>query len=175
MTEKQHTGTDDVLSEIRNRRSEAIIEVDEQTSQMVIASLAEDWIAIPGSFVKEILTNSGITFVPGLPGHFLGVLNVRGDLESVVDLSRVLGLSRKPNAKLERVLLAEAMGISSGLLVDYVHDIVDIPIRQITDSLHHMEKARANYFVGEFAYKDRTVAVVNVGRVFEELAARKGD
>lgn len=173
MADDKRLSSEEILEEIRQRRSEAIIEVDEQTRQFVIASVGSDLLGLPGSLIKEILPNSGITFVPGVPDHFLGVINVRGDLQSVVDVARVLGLSRFPNPKMERILITEVAGVSSGLLVDYVQDIVDIPVSKISDSIRHMEKARSNYFVGEFDFKSEPVVLLNVARLFEDLVGKR--
>lgn len=85
------------LSEILERRRQAnsgILDVEAPTAQMVIFALGNELFAFPGANITEILPLSPIYFVPGCPPSLEGVINMRGDIASVIRLSDLLGVER---------------------------------------------------------------------------------
>lgn len=64
------------------------------------------------------------TRLPGAPDWVRGLVNLRGALITVVDLSARFGLSR-PGAAGD-VLVAEAFGKTFGILVDGVKDVLSL-------------------------------------------------
>lgn len=72
-----------------NRRREAVpaVLVEEEKIKLVIFSLGQDRYAFPGKDVKEILRCEKITYVPGSPPVIHGIINNRGDIESVIKLN----------------------------------------------------------------------------------------
>ncbi len=169
MSPRKRPSTEEIVQELKERRSQEVIEVDEKTQQFVVVSVGEDWFGFPGSQIREILSHSPVTAVPGVPPIFLGVINVRGDLESVIDLARVLGLERHANPRQERILIGHAAGLSSGILVDTVFDIIDVPMSRISDSVKIADRQKAHYFTGEFEFRSRPVVVIDAGHLFTDL------
>jgi purine-binding chemotaxis protein CheW len=82
--------------------------------------------------VGEILRKQPITDVPNAPKGLAGVINVRGQLMSVLNLKSVLGLptSEERSAK-DRVVLVRHGGEMFGLLVDSVLDVAQIGIEEV--------------------------------------------
>lgn len=82
---------------------------------------------IPLLKVKEVARVAPITFVPGLPKHFRGVMNLRGRIVSVLDL-RVwfsLPISDSPEAA---VMVLDAGSQLTCALVDSVDSVVTDPV-----------------------------------------------
>jgi purine-binding chemotaxis protein CheW len=76
----------------------------------------------------------GVTSVPGTPAHIAGVLNVRGEIVSVLDLAAVLGLSG-PRSETAHVLLADGPEGQVGLLVDEVLGVHEVPEASFSSTL----------------------------------------
>lgn len=75
--------------------------------------------------VREIIDHAGdISHPPGMPDYLCGVLNLRQQLISLVDLRRLYGMA--PGAGAGKVLVIERGEERYGLLVDAVCDIVTI-------------------------------------------------
>jgi purine-binding chemotaxis protein CheW len=159
----------ELLNQARHQQQEDIIDVDEDTEQLVIISLGNDWFALNGRFVKEILPDIPITYVPGLPDIFLGLINVRGDLESVIDLAKIIQITSSRDDHLNRILILHHDDFSSGFRVDYVHDIIDLPKSRIASSLNVTDTKRGKYFLGEFEYKSKTVLILDPQRLLHTL------
>jgi purine-binding chemotaxis protein CheW len=84
-------------------------------------ALAGDVYAAPVSFVREILKPPPLTPVPRAPHAIMGIVSVRGQLVTVVDLRRRLRLQEPSPTRRSRILLAEAPGGETlGLFVDEV-------------------------------------------------------
>ena len=61
-----------------------------QTIPTLIFGLGRERYAIPLKDLAEVLPFKGCTEVPGASAQFLGVINLRGEIRPVIDLSRVL-------------------------------------------------------------------------------------
>lgn len=153
------------------RQEEAVVDVDAKMEKLVVFALGGDFFAFAGEHVKEILVYQEISFVPGSPDFLLGVVNVRGDIESVASLAAILGIPPKPPLPRNRILVAEANGVRSGILVEKVEDVVDVPVDSIKPPLVTMNGPIAGYLRGETEYRGRNVLVLDLPKVFKRFVA----
>ena len=58
-------------------------------------SLGSEDYAIPLLSVKEVIAVPEITPIPFTPSHFLGIMNLRGQVISIIDLRSKLGIKTK--------------------------------------------------------------------------------
>ncbi len=77
--------------------------------------------------VREINKNQTITTVPQSQEFILGVMNLRGRIVSVIDLSRKLGLPATVRGKKSRTIIVHFQDEYIGLLVDRFGDVVPAP------------------------------------------------
>ncbi len=78
--------------------------------------------ACPMEVVREIVPMRAATRVPGAPDWVCGLVNLRGALVIVADLSARFGAHREGGAG--EVLVAEVLGKTLGVLVDGVRDVM---------------------------------------------------
>src|SRR5262245_12783505 len=76
--------------------------------------------------VQEINRQSEITEVPHAPSHVRGVINLRGEVATIVDLRTMFGLSRISTTRESRNLIVHSRGEAIGLLVDQISDILTL-------------------------------------------------
>jgi purine-binding chemotaxis protein CheW len=153
------------------RQEEAVVDVNVKTEKLVLFSLADDLFAFTGQHVKEILISQEIFFVPGSPDFLLGVMNVRGDIESVASLASILGISPERKSPRNRILIAEADEVRSGILVEKVEDVVDVPTDSIKPPLATMNGPITRYLAGETEYRGRNVLVLDLPKLFKGFVA----
>lgn len=90
--------------------------------------LADQEYCLEVTSVREIRGWTRATPLPHAPAHVQGVINLRGTVLPVIDLSLRLGMS--PIAQTERsvIIVVQDRGSNLGLLVDAVSDILSIPL-----------------------------------------------
>lgn len=118
--------------------------------------------------VESIVALQDITFLPGTPPWILGVVNVRGEIESVLDLKAVLGLGRAEITTHSRLLIAQDGELRSGLLVDQVVDITEIALNAISPPPTPLEGGKGIYVEGETSYADRTLVILSLPQIFRQ-------
>lgn len=170
--ELQKSKSELILDELKRRKiREKVIEVEEETLKAVIFSLLSELYAFKGPEVKEILPLVPVYYVPGSPDFIPGVINVRGDIESVINMNRLLGLPDSDPSVSNRIVIADSGAVRSGIIVDSVEDVIDIPASSIKPPIATLPAAIKDYIVGELMYRGRNVTVLDVGRLFGRLGS----
>ncbi|NVN93319.1 MAG: purine-binding chemotaxis protein CheW [Desulfuromonadales bacterium] len=159
---------DRLLNEIKQRhQSRDVIDVDDEMTKVVIFTCGNALYAFYGAEIREIIPASGIFWVPGLPEYLPGLINVRGDIESVIDIRHFLGIRK---SEPEKCLVAMAIQgeFRSGILVDSIEDVVDIPLNSIKPPLATLGGVARDLVAGEFDHARGVITLLDV----EKLAAR---
>ncbi|MGH7485680.1 MAG: chemotaxis protein CheW, partial [bacterium] len=116
--------------------------------EVVEFRLADESYALESSFVREVYPLRDLTPLPGVPAFVAGIINLRGQIVSVVDLKALIELPAKGLTDLNKVILLGDKQIEFGLLVDMVTGVRRIPIRDIQASLPTLTGVRAEYLRG---------------------------
>jgi purine-binding chemotaxis protein CheW len=161
----------DRILEVRHGEARAVVDVDEPQVKLVVLTLAGDWFAFPGDKVREVLPDSPVFYLPGCPASLEGVINVRGDIETVVDLRAVLGFAPAANRAGSRILLCRGGGMSSGVRVDTVEEVMDVPQSRIQAPPHTIPDHRKPIVLGILAFGERLVTVLDLERLFADYRA----
>jgi len=74
--------------------------------------------------VQEVLRHTDIAPVPGAPSYVLGIINLRGNVVTVIDTRQRFGLSPAPITDNTRIVIIEADKQVIGILVDSVAEVV---------------------------------------------------
>jgi chemotaxis signal transduction protein len=128
-------------------------------STYVRLRVAAEAYAMPVRHVREIASLGDITPVPGLRREILGVRNLRGQILPVVDLAMLLRISRTGFP--DRLLVAEAGGLTAGLVIDEVSGVDELA--EPTDD------ADSALLSGTLLDRGDLVGVIDVPSVFAEL------
>jgi purine-binding chemotaxis protein CheW len=182
VSQEGRSKSDHVLDLAAQRRLEKlVVDVEVEQTLVVIFHLHNSWSSdkaprisedglygLPATSVESIVPIEGITYVPGTPSWILGVVNVRGEIESVLDLRAVLGLGRAELTPESRLLIASDGGLRSGLLVDQVIDIAEIPRPSISPPPTPLEGGKGIYVAGQAKYADGSLVILNLAQVFRQ-------
>ena len=128
----------------------------------VTLQVGDESYALPVEHVVEVGEFDPPTPVPGAAREMLGVRNLRGEVLPVFDLAAVLGLA--PETAPTRLVVAADHGRRAGLAVTGVHDVRELPPAS--------EEAESPFLVGAALTSEGLIGVVDVERLFDELAAR---
>lgn len=130
MPNSTNSPLDDALAAKQQLTEREIVDVDEPQIKLVIFRVLDKCFAFPGRSIKEVLGADTETFyVPGMHDSIEGVINLRGDLHSVLRLNSLLQLSESDSRALAStsILLAQGANIFTGIRVDELLDVLDVP------------------------------------------------
>jgi purine-binding chemotaxis protein CheW len=164
------------LDQVLTRRREAqqdIVNVDEPSVKLVIFGLGNEWFAFHGERISEILAHAEVFFVPGCPPSLEGVINVRGDIASVIRLNEILHLPDS-NVANSSILLGHGGGISSGIRVDRIVDVVDMPQSSIQTPPATLPEHMRALVLGVLRFQEQPVAVLDLDKLFADYARGLG-
>jgi len=129
--------------------------------------------------VKEIIWYSNLTEVPMMPECIRGVINLRGAVVPVMDLSVRFGKPSTPVSKNTCIVIVEvsmsAQGESQnmGIVVDAVQAVLEIPAADIEPAPTFGTKIRSDFIEGIAKLNGKFVILLNVNQVMsgEEISA----
>lgn len=112
--------------------------------------------------VQEVLMGTSITPVPLADPGCAGLINVRGEIMSVVDLAARLGVEPQPEdgKPPSQVIVRTSRGLVA-VTVDRVNDVVHAP----ADAHEDVQAQTGEYFCGAYALAGRLVLVLDIDRV----------
>lgn len=90
--------------------------------------LGQELYAMDIQLAREIVEMMPITHIPRAQDYIAGIMNLRGEITTVVDLKRLIQIPGTPGASQKIiVLVAEATGGSNlGIIVDDVHSVIQV-------------------------------------------------
>ncbi len=126
-------------------------------------SLGTEEYAMPLLAVKEVIALPEVTAIPFTPSHFLGIMNLRGQVISVIDLRLKFGL--KPGTGAETSVIICDLGVTSiGVVVDSINSVL-LPKPEELSPAPKVRGGKAGEYISQ-VYKsgDRLVVVIDVDR-----------
>lgn len=163
--------SDMILSQISNRNlTEKSVEIDEERIHLFIFQLGEYLFAFHGSQTREILPFMEITWIPGATGLIPGVINVSGDVVAVLDARQMLGINETKRGVVGGFFVMVRVGDGrSGILVDNIMDIVEIPVSENMKLLSTLDERFRHFALSQFAYDNKIVIVLDAAEMIQKV------
>jgi len=127
--------------------------------------LGNEFLCLPIGNVREIQEVEQITPVPSTPSWLKGVLNLRGDIISVVDISQFLGFAPLRMTLSTRLVVVETKKYRTALLADTVLEVLTIPPKEIKTPDEIGGGVSGAYCRGIFVSKDLLYSIIDVDRL----------
>ncbi|MCG8649148.1 MAG: chemotaxis protein CheW [Pirellulales bacterium] len=119
-------------------------------------------LGLPIHQVQEINRHLEITYVPHAQSSIRGVINLRGEVVSVIDLPRVLGLGDAEISGNSRNVIIHHNGELIGLMVDDVADILSIQRSEICPAPANVKGVEGKFFKGVYTTETQIVVILDV-------------
>jgi len=139
---------------ILRARAQALAQApeDKQTPaeflEVVEFLLAGERYAVESRYVREIYPLDALTPLPCTPRFVLGIINVRGEIFSVIDLKKFFDLPEKGLPERSKAILLRAEEMELGLLADEVFGVRPVPLERLQAPLPTLTGIRAEYLRG---------------------------
>ncbi|MBE1274740.1 chemotaxis protein CheW [Enterovibrio baiacu] len=105
--------------------------VNDEVLQWVTFQLEDETYGINVMQVREVLRYTEIAPVPGAPDYVLGIINLRGNVVTVIDTRSRFGLMQADVTDNTRVIVIEAESQVIGIMVDSVAEVVYLRTSEI--------------------------------------------
>lgn len=136
------------------RKSEAAEAIGERI-EVVEFVLAQERYAVESEHVRDVYPLEHLTPVPCTPAFVLGIVNLRGEILSVIDIKKFFDLPDKGLTDLNKVIVLDSGSMHFGILADAIIGVHAIPMAEIQASLPTLTGIREEYLKG--VTSDRTV------------------
>ena len=152
----------------------------EELQQYLTFMLGGETFAIGILNIKEIIEYGQLTEVPRMPEFIRGVINLRGAVVSVIDLSARFGKQASSISRRTCIVIIEVEHDGGqqvvGVMVDAVNEVLDIMPNQIEPAPNFGANIRADFIQGMGKVADKFVIILNVNHVLslDEMSSLAG-
>ncbi len=115
--------------------------------------------------VQEINKLMEMTKVPQAPEYVLGILNLRGQIVTIIDLGKKLGLGETDIGLDPRNIIVNAPGEHIGLLVRMISDVVMADPDKIEPAPANMSGIQGNFFTGVYKTDSKLIGILDTAEV----------
>jgi possible cheW protein len=122
--------------------------------------------------IKEICSNKETTFLPNTPSFIEGIINLRGEVLSIINLSKKLGIVSSTPFQEQKILVVIIDELLLGFLVDEVIGIIHTPSENI-DNKPKMLENEENFISGIIKSGDEMIISIDLEHILnkEELSS----
>ncbi|MDP1705965.1 MAG: chemotaxis protein CheW [Sulfurimicrobium sp.] len=151
-----------------------------EAQQYLTFTLGGEMFAIAILNIKEIIEYGSLTTVPMMPEFVRGVINLRGRVVPVIDLSVRFGRQASEATKRTCNVIIEVQAedetIDIGIVVDAVSEVLEIPASEIEPAPAFGAKIRADFISGMGKVNGKFVIILGLEKVLsvDEMAMLSG-
>jgi purine-binding chemotaxis protein CheW len=167
--------------QILRARAASLMQTDQSqdlTGQVPLAvvKLNDEFYGVDLSLVREFADRPEVTPIPCCPHHIVGLINLRGDLLTLIDIRSSINLSKNHRKTQEKVIVIEIQGLAAstegsgrlGILVDEVVDIVYLGPTEIHPVPTSTKAARSECLRGIGPYGTKMLSILDLRCLLKE-------
>ncbi|HXE37962.1 MAG TPA: chemotaxis protein CheW [Azonexus sp.] len=165
---------------VQTRGSALVAKSDEAPAQYLTFSLSGEMFGVGILNVKEIIEYGNLTEIPMMPAFIRGVINLRGSVVPVIDLSARFGGKSTEVGRRTCIVIVEVPDEDTrhdiGIIVDAVSEVLEIPASEIEPPPSFGAKIRADFIFGMGKVAGKFVILLDINKVLsvEEIAMLTG-
>jgi len=129
--------------------------------QVVIFKIGDEQFAVETSKVQSINDTMEITKVPKAPKYIKGLINLRGNIISLLDINLLLDIEKK-NLEQTNIIILEVDEEQVGMTVDEVDEVLEVE-ESIIERIETERKK--SYIKGILNFQDRIVTLIDINKL----------
>ena len=126
-------------------------------------SLGHEDYAIPLLNVKEVIAVPEITAIPFTPNYFLGIMNLRGQVISLIDLRQKLGIKSDKDAEAS-VIICDISPLVIGVVVDSINAVVSPTQSELSEKPDIQGSRNTEYITSVYRRDNRLVLLLEISK-----------
>lgn len=141
---------------------------DDPVLQWVTFKLGNETYGINVMQVQEVLRYTEIAPVPGAPTYVLGIINLRGNVVTVIDTRMRFGLEPSEVTDQTRIVIIEAEQQVIGILVDSVAEVVYLRQSEIETAPNVGNEESAKFIQGVCNRDNELLILVDLNKLLSD-------
>ncbi len=126
-------------------------------------NLGTEEFGIPLLAVKEVLAVPEVTPIPFAPSHFVGIMNLRGQVISLMDMRSKFGI-KSLNANETAVIICDLETTSVGVIVDSINSVISPTTAQLSAKPNVQGSTASDYITSIYRDEGRMVLFLDIAR-----------
>lgn len=139
--------------------------------QFLTFNLRQRPYGVPIETVREINSMVDITPVPGMPKYVSGVINLRGKVIPVVNLSVRFGVENAGVTRETCIIVIEVQGSLVGMIVDSVSEVIMLPSESIEPAPLLSECEEGQWITGMGKIDSKIVLLLDIVGTLSQVKA----
>ncbi|MFG1498256.1 chemotaxis protein CheW [Saccharospirillum sp. HFRX-1] len=141
---------------------------DDSVLQWVTFRLGNETYGLNVMQVREVLRYSEISPVPGAPSYVIGIINLRGNVVTVIDTRERFGLQTAELTDDTRIVILESDNQVVGILVDSVAEVVYLKASEIETAPNVGNDESSRYIQGVCHKNDELLILIEIAKLLTE-------
>jgi purine-binding chemotaxis protein CheW len=142
-------------------------EVSQTSGQFSTFFVADLFFGVDVLHVQEVLRSQQMTSVPQAPGVIEGLINLRGQIVTAIDMRRRLGLPQRAGGQAPMNMVVRTVDGAVSLLVDEIGDVLDMDSATYERPPQNLDPAAKELIRGVYKLKDRLLLVLDEERTVD--------
>ena len=135
-----------------------LVTTGQANDKYISLNLNNDFYCITLDYIKEILKDVAITSIPGTPDFIEGIMNLRGDYITVINLKKFLGLPNPETKDTKPVIIIKNNELQLAFLVDKINELFEFEEMP-------QETSPDSYYECQFISNSTLYTVLNIEKI----------
>ena len=146
--------------------------VEKETVQYIVVAIGNEQYGLDISYVDNIVRMCKITRVPKAPAHYIGVINLRGEIVPLMSLRRKMNLEDDVFTDITRIIIlkTEEQGLV-GIVVDEVKEVIALAEDEIDCNTQNSQSDKTQYINGIGKNGDELISILEISSILDEVDA----
>ena len=131
-----------------------------ERDQYLVFNVKAQEFGIQAMRVQEISAVFDVTEVPNSPLYIEGIMNLRGQLMTVIDFRKKFGFEPKEHDEDTRVIVVEMGSFPIGIIVDAVEEVVKIPEELVQQLPESTTTAQSKEYMTGIGMLDKRIVIL---------------
>lgn len=140
-------------------------DLESRTERYIQFGLGNENYAVPLLSVKEVIPVPETTSLPNSPAFYIGIMNLRGQIISIVDLRKKLSIAPRKEDLEEAVLIVEIEGVGIGLIVDSINRVLNISMGEVSEVPEVSSQVNAKFIEGVYQSEDHLTILLDLSSI----------
>lgn len=138
--------------------------IEKESKQYIVVMVGNEQYGIDISYIDNIVRMQKITRVPKIQSYFKGIINLRGEIVSVMSLRRKMGLDDDVFTNASRIIILklEEKG-AIGIIVDEVKEVVNL-----SDDEIEKVSNKGKFINGIGKHGDELISLLEINAIVED-------